>query len=655
MPDVGINLTMQEQVSAVAPGVAGALRNIASMGEELRDSLDLSDLEEKYRQFAERMDRLYDAEKANRQRLREETQQYRQAQLVGRRAEDVIQTGTRVAQRAATTGDVTEAVPDVLGMIKKMIPGGPAGMVATAGVAAIAGFGILMNTVSKQYEKHMQEIVGLTASMGALGKTAEETSRNFGQVLEEVGDTASRFGIAMEQGINIFRSITEVAGTGRAPTMGAAEAVMAYSRGFGVPPNVMARYAGLGMRFNLGAPGQLLGMAAGGLLQSGMGRGQYNEFLQATLAIFEEGLSRGVVKGFEEINIMQTWLAQLGEAFTGQYGIQLYRQMNQAAAGAVALQSEQDVIMYRAAHRLLEKEAAKGGMAFTGSYIDVMKRLEGQMTPGLFTEVRGIIKEITGGNTADMIEMMRQTFRVSYTTAERLARARTSAEAIEALPSGWEPSMAGTPEMQLLEVQQTMLNKITEIGQEYILPIKAKVLTQADDIVSGLSKVLGVGKEGEAYQRTLQEEGRIKGSVDVLSLLVPQRQLRATGRGITVPFQRGQQFENVLAYQGAGAERPYYSEASAIIDLLMRAQSDERLREGLAGGRLTEILGRYGVTVEPAELKGILEDLKTAIQDLSAAARDSGNVEINMDSGASAVPAPYQGMIEMYKRRYGIK
>ena len=478
MADVGIKLTMTENASSIAPKITESLRNISQAGEEMVDALQLGDLEEKYKAFADRVDKLHDMQRANQRELVKDTQGARGATTAaaGRAPEQMVRGAGGVVTRLGETGDVAEAGGNVAQMIK--------GMMAAAGPAGIAlgltaGALLAANAVSKQYEKIMPETMDLTAALGELGKTTKETGDSITSTFKDVGATAADFGYSLEQGLKVTGAMA-AAGMGLGAAGAAAGDVYGYGRQFGVSPEALMGARALGGRF--GQQG-VLGYAAGGLAASGMAPGQYREFLNATMNIFEEGLSKGIVKGWDQISTTQTWIAQLGDAFKGQYGLNLYRKMEQATMGATALQTEQDIMMFRAGRDVMEgmtKKQLKG--LDPRHYQDVMQYMERGVTPELFEAWRKRARTYGGGET-QLIEQIRSSFDVNYTTAKKMAR-MTGVEAVQELAAKDTDSWQKT----LLQTQATIKLKIIDIAS-HVAEGKANILEGASGIIDTIKKL----------------------------------------------------------------------------------------------------------------------------------------------------------------------
>ncbi len=280
MPDVGIRLNMTETASAVAPKVSAALRQMGTAGEDMKDALDLGDLETRYQKFAERVDKLYDLKQGKKEQRREEEREARvaqqQMQRIATAPGQMLGRAGGVIQRAGA-GDIAGAGAGVAGMVGGVVKAaGPIGIA----VAAIAGLALAAQALAEQYLKELPGVMNLTAALGRLSEDVDQTGEQFRITMEEVSRAAGEFGYSLKEGIAIY---TAIARAGGAATKGEAQAVMGYARGFGAEPEALGKAVGLAGRFGLG---DILGLAAGGLQESEMGPARFQEYLDATLSIF---------------------------------------------------------------------------------------------------------------------------------------------------------------------------------------------------------------------------------------------------------------------------------------------------------------------------------------------------------------------------------
>jgi len=637
---------MTSNISQVALQDSQALRNIGQAAEEMKSALQLGDLEQKYRAFAERIDKIYDLQQRNKRELAEqkkaEQEKEKTFQTVQTGITQFIRTGAGVTQRLGQTGDVVGAGIDVLGNLGDLIKGLPGwAKIAGTAVTMIGGLAFAGNAAEKQYEKVLPVVMDVTAALGRLGKTAKESSMAFRTTMKEVADTASKFGYSLEEGARVFRGLAEAGATGK--LKGDVEQVMAYARAYGISPELASRYLGMGRRF--GMKGNLLGIAAGALDQAGMDKARYQEFLNSTLSIFEEGLSRGVVKGFEDINATQTWLSKLGEVFKGQTGLQIYRKMDSSVTRATSLASDKDIILFRAARRLAGENA---------SYVDVMKILEKGLTSDLFTEVKKEIVEMAGEhNKIGQIELTRKVFdNLSYHLAEKVL----GLGAKEAVKEIKATKVTDTEELKVLKKQLEIQEKIREIGSR-LVGAKAGALSVGDKLVGLAVNAIGANpdvQQAENARKQRWEKFKNEGgdrALNVIGELLAQEINPNNARNIN-SSETNERASMISKLEGAikkAVENPRkYSKAkesaAKLIDMLA-GLSPEEIKEYKKRGLLIEALepalslkSPGSKSIVPSELIGIAQRLISALESLEKATNEAANSEIIVGfSGSSSV------------------
>ena len=504
MPDVGIKLSMSENVSAMSPKVSTALRDISSAGEEMKEALQLDDLEEKYQQFAERIDKLYDTQQAGRGQQQDGARQQRDVdrqaqqtqqrmstlptQMLGGMGTAATRAGTGAIQQLGQ-GDIAGAGLGITGVLGGMVKAltSPVGLV----IAGLTGLAIGANELVKQYEKVIPTVMDLTASLGKLGETAGESSKAFGEVFDEVSEAAAKYSYTLEQGAGVFKALAEAGGR---PTAEEAERVMAYGRGYNAPLEFLSRYTGTGARF--GMEGNFLAVAAGGLERAGMNEARLQEFMNSTLSIFEEGLSKGIVRGFDDIIKTQAWMAEAGEEFRGQAGLNIYQRMAGGVAGATALQTEQDALMFQAASKVVGRmttgERKEAGLE--PGWWGVMQYMERGLTPELFEQGREDILARTASREGALQQMSMMFAGGGHELAVKLME-MTSGKAYEEITGKEAPVTIGTDEMNLLKAGLNIQRLIRKLGRG-LLPKKVGLVGNVSKIMDKISEMFAEPLEG---------------------------------------------------------------------------------------------------------------------------------------------------------------
>jgi hypothetical protein len=390
---------------------------------------------------------------------------------------------------SAGAGNVAGAALGVAGGIGDLIASLPKG--ALIGGAVIGGLTALAagaNKLSEQWEKMMQPSMGLAASLGRLTDDAGKNHAVFQEVFAQATDRRVLHGYKMEEGIALASQLSK-SGMESDNVIGGEEQVFRYQRFTDADRGSLAQAVGYAGRYRNNE--NVLGYAFGGAKESGMQQGQYQEYLNATLRIFEGGLSRGVVKGFAEITRTQNMLAMIGDTWKGEQGAEKYERMNSAVTGAYNLQSDYDVILYNAARNL------NGGK---GDYIETAKTLDQGLTPDLLGEYHKILEgSITGGDDKSGIMQYMKTFNLNATAAEEIynfAKEGKWKEATEKIEEPDSRAVDETPEGRLLSVTEGIRSDIAKIGSN-ILDSKAGIV----NAISLLTGAMAGNKIFESYAK----------------------------------------------------------------------------------------------------------------------------------------------------------
>jgi hypothetical protein len=500
---VGIQIDVSENASTAGPRVAEQLRRVGEAGkdagEALQSAFDTTRAEAQLTSFADKIDKLYEM-KFGRERemklrymeLRNQQMEQRLVPKSGTPEENALNrigvdralmTTSRAGSTIAQIGHTGQAVQPAASILETITgavsKAGPVGATIAAVGSMVAVGAVITDQLVRTYEPFISQLMDTTAAFGDLKNTTTENSLAFRESLRQAGESASQFGYSLEVGVDILNQLAK-GGLGRGAAVASETQLLAYARGYGVSPGNLVGAQILAQRYG---QGNVLGLAAGGTAFQGMGSGRYEEYLNAMTSIFEEAIGKGVSRGFEDISGTLNFFGRLGPMWQGQVGAQKIGTLNQAVSGATGLQSETDVLLYRAA-----KQQAQGA----GSYIDVMMELEKGVTVGLFQNVYEQIKQMTGGSKTDMVELLRQTFGINYSMASQLYEAGlpgTGAD-LDKLIAQLPPPSAESDEMQLVRAENELKLAIIEAG-ESLLGAKVDLVNSANDVVKWLSAVAG--------------------------------------------------------------------------------------------------------------------------------------------------------------------
>ncbi|MDR1904602.1 MAG: hypothetical protein LBQ88_20245 [Treponema sp.] len=370
---------------------------------------------------------------------------------------------------SAGAGNVAGAALGAAGGIGDLISQLPKGaLIGGAVVGGLAALAAGANKLSEQWEKVMQPSMGLAASLGRLGDDAEKNHAAFQEVFSRATDRRVLHGYKMEEGIALANQLSKT-GIAADNVIGGEEQVFRYQRMTDADRGDLTRAVGYAGRYRNNE--NVLGYAFGGVKESGMQQGQYQEYLNATLRIFEEGLAKGVVKGFAEITRAQNMLAHLGDTWKGEQGAERIVRMEDAITGASNLQSDYDVIMFQAAAKMAQENGGKPG------YLDISEITDQGITAGdgkILEYIHEIVKGISGGDTETEGIIYKKMFNLNTEAAKAIRDALNGvdgkglkdAQAVFEDPDS--SGVDGTPEMRLLTATEGIRTDLANLGENVI-------------------------------------------------------------------------------------------------------------------------------------------------------------------------------------------
>ncbi len=378
-----------------------------------------------------------------------------------------------------------------------------AGAMTALGVgAAVVGLGFAANKLSEQWEKQVPQAMELTAVLGGLTGDYRKNSEAFQESFNRAGSAASRFGYKLEEGMSAVGQLGKLGVTGRnLAAYGAASRVFEFERGTGANRESLIQAEGYAGRYGLGH--NALGYALGGTKAQGLETAQFQEYLNASLRIFEEGLSRGVIKGFGEITRTQNFIALLGNGsplWKGEQGLQRYQAMNQAFT-STSFQSEYDVIRFQATRAVMDEAAKRGfkddkegawstykqyGDPSKDGYLATQRAREGGLTPEIFTETMKILKsQVAGGSYSNMTEAVVKAFGINYRAAKDVIESFDKGSYLGAISKIEAPANAASPEMKLQTTLQEIQRSLANAGSA-VLPGKTEIMAVLNGILAGI-------------------------------------------------------------------------------------------------------------------------------------------------------------------------
>jgi hypothetical protein len=175
-----------------------------------------------------------------------------------------------------------------------------------------------------------------------------------------------------------------------------------------------------------------------------MAPAQFNEFLRSMQRTFEDGISKGFVRGTDEIAGNLAFLSGLNggsELWKGEQGANRLSQINSSIQQATNLESTTDILIYRGAQNVLEgytdndwkklldvdndgvEDIIKG--RGSSEYVNPMLLINRGLTPELFNESMKMFNTADRGDYASVLERMNKGFNLDYTQSAQLYKSWT--------------------------------------------------------------------------------------------------------------------------------------------------------------------------------------------------------------------------------------
>ncbi|MCQ2086681.1 MAG: hypothetical protein MJZ37_01195 [Bacilli bacterium] len=408
--------------------------------------------------------------------------------------------GTSVSSSGGAGGGFGKILSGGLsgGMTKALAAAGPVGL----GIAALLATGKVVGSLEKKWEDKIPNILDTFNSLEDTTGTAEENSKAIRGMYSEVNRRRNADDVRFNTNdyLSTMRQLKEYGISGWEDSLNSASTVLKFENAGIGSRSQLLELEGMSRRFG---QDNALNNAYAGLTASGMEKGQFDEFLSSMESIFEDGISKGIVKGYDEISADLTLLETLSggnKLWQGQYGAQNLQQINSSVEGATKLGSVNDVLMYQAIDELSEDQKKKilgDKYSKDNGYINNMMILE----KGLTTDTMGVIFKAlqdTGGSRQDQIERFMRAFGFNYTKAAEvydIAQNYSDEKAqdvVKTIGNGKANVSADSIDRQVLEARENMSNKVADIGND--------VTKMTNELMKISEKVLGITDEKSETQ-----------------------------------------------------------------------------------------------------------------------------------------------------------
>jgi hypothetical protein len=423
---------------------------------------------------------------------------------------------------------------------------------------------------------------------------------------------------SIEEGMEVMRTVVQQ-GISVNPG-GTAANILKYQDATGADLGVLARGTARFARFG---GGDFLGVGYQGLQASGMQKGQYQEFLQAMEKIFEDGVTKGIVRGSEESAGELKLFADIGgKTWEGELGAQRILSTQAGFESSTSLSSTVDILNYRAADAVMkENQDKKGwkewwegefGSEYKGDITDRMLLLSsGKKTPELMKASLDLYNtSMSGrGSREGMISLIMQGMNMKWNEANKVyeyyknSDGEWTEEKLNAVV-GSKPKDPGdmkSPEKHLLDLTNQVKGLTAAMGQE---GLEGKV----NEVTAALEKLrLELNPPEEPPPPTVEETIR---DIENIDPLLPGDQAREK-INLSIEAQAEEQRRAILfekkfnkpleglfstGWLGIGGEKGDYEAQSKIYRILGNAYGSENKSQIQAAEQAAALFGSLDFT-----------------------------------------------------------
>lgn len=205
------------------------------------------------------------------------------------------------------------------------------------------------------------------------------------------------------------------------------------SRYTGIDTDLAVDFLGQRERFGSKNSERDLNRVYSAAMNSGLGNGQFSEFLNGLENVIEQGISKGYVASTDEVAqqmIMFSKLSGGNDTWEGKYGFQRLSTINNGLASATSLSSSGQIAAYQALRGIVGKEDSfnkgqkiKGGAFIEGQdALNTLSLMEAGLKPESFKAIQQTLDNIYSGDIMGKVAAWKEISGLNWTGAMELAQ-----------------------------------------------------------------------------------------------------------------------------------------------------------------------------------------------------------------------------------------
>jgi hypothetical protein len=208
---------------------------------------------------------------------------------------------------------------------------------------------------------------------------------------------------------------------------------------------------------------------------SGLGKGQFGEFLDGLQGAVEQGIAKGYTASTEDISKQMLMFSKLSggdETWEGKYGFQKLSQINNGLSGATSLSTSSQILAYQAMRGIVGQADKDGKVLKGGAYLegqDVLNTLslmEAGLNVNSFKAIASAMSNTYGNDALSQVAAWKELSGLNYTGAMKLYQMANSGELDNLSPDEIQGKLNELDDKEFQTDTANIMNSVNEIKDD---------------------------------------------------------------------------------------------------------------------------------------------------------------------------------------------
>lgn len=329
-----------------------------------------------------------------------------------------------------------------------------------------------------QAQIYQQKLPALEKSLVYFGKTSDDSITNR-YAMEKLNtfwtEKAHNTGISTEDFVSLANSLAQYGVTSKEKAGNIAHEAATMARYTGTDVDAVLDFMGGRARFGSKDTQKDVERAYAYSQASGLGKGQFGEFLDGLQGAVEQGIAKGYTASTEDISKQMLMFSKLSggdEAWEGKYGFQKLSQINNGLSGATSLSTSSQILAYQAMRGIVGQTDQDGKVVKGGAYLegqDVLNTLS-LMEAGLnvksFKAISSAMNNTYGNDALSQVAAWKELSGLNYTGAMKLYQMANSGELDNLSPDEIQDKLNELDDKEFQTDTTNIMNSVNEIKDD---------------------------------------------------------------------------------------------------------------------------------------------------------------------------------------------